>query len=780
MSTRSDVLPNLARAASGQGGTTDGRVLVNTAIGPIYLLKKDGAVIGVERLKQDRSADRLLAAMPDRLYSQSRIRAPMVRRDFLRRRENSDRTQRGSNDFVEVSWDDATRLVADELKRVKEEYGNASLHRGKSSWASNHAVVHRTEPMLQRFLNGFGGSSTFFGNYSFQAVAEILPVVAWGSPHLSSDFPSIRGNAKLIVLWGCNPLTTTRILSGRYATDQWLALKDSGVELIAIDPVRSETVRELGCKWVPIHPNTDVALALALMHTLYAEKLHDQEFIARYTHGFEEFLTYLLGGQDGQPKTAEWAAGISGIPAMTIRELARKMAATRTTIACGWSVQRQHHGEHGAWALVALGAMLGQLGLPGGDTTFGLHYADAGYPRPPGMPALSIMSSGNNPIPDPFPIACLSDAWLNPGKTIAYKGRTITFPDIRLVYTSGGNQFTHHQDTNRLIRAFRKPETIIVQDPWWTPTARFADIVLPAASDLERDDLGRVLNMILASHAAVAPQHKSRADYDILTELSDRLGFRLAFTEGRTALDWCRLFYEGARAQSKTTPMPTFDEFWAGPGIIEFPEGKGDMVHLAAFREDPLRNPLGTASGRIEFFSSTVAKLGYDDCPAHPTWLEPVEWRGSAGSVKHPLQLVSAHSIHRLHSQMDNTNARVWYEVADREPVTINADDAAARGIQSGDVVRLFNDRGQCLAGAVVSQDVNSGTIVLHEGAWYDPDKPGELGALCKHGSVNTLTLDEPLSSRFAQATIAGTTIVQVEKYSEPAPPVSAFDPVAE
>lgn len=771
------MLPHLARAASGPGGVVDGRVLVNTALGPMHLVKKAGQVIGVEPIKQDGASWPLIGDMPDRLYNQARVKAPMVRKNFLEKRENNDRAGRGSRDFVEVSWDDALKLVADEMQRVKSKYGNAALHRGKSSWASNHAHFYRTEALLQRCLNGFGGCSTFYGNYSNQAVSEILPAVAWSSASASSDWPSIHDNAKLIVLWGCNPLNTTLILSGRYGAKAWREAKARGIELIHIDPMRSETARELGGEWVPIRPNTDVALALAMMHTLLAEKLHDEKFIKNYTRGFAEFETYLTGAKDNTPKTAEWAAAITGVPADKIRELARKMAKTRTTISSGWSTQRQHRGEQPPWALVALGAMLGQIGLPGGGVTFGLGYADGGFPRP-NMPTVGGLSPGTNPVPDPFPIACISDAYLNPGKTIEVKGRKIAYPDVKLIYTSGGNTMTHHQDTNRLIEAYRKPEVLIVQDPWWTPTARFADIVLPAASDLERNDLGQTLNLITAAHAAVDPLHKSRTDYDILAELSDRLGFKQAFTEGRSEMEWVQFFYDAAKTQSKAVKMPEFEEFWAGEGVIEFPMGKGDMVHLADFRADPLLKPLPTASGLIEFVSPFVAKMNYDDCPAHPTWLEPVEWKGSEAAKTYPLQLISPHSYYRLHSQMCNTKIRKDYAVAEREPVVINDKDAAARGIAQGDVVRLFNDRGQVLAGAIVTPDILEGAICLHEGAWYDPDKPGEKGALDKYGSPNVLTRDLPLSSRFAQATIAGTALCQVEKYKGAPGKVTAFDAV--
>lgn len=770
------LLPHLARAASGPGGVADGRVLSNTCLGPLWLIKKDGKVVGIEQLKQDPVPNRLLEAMPDRLYNRARIKAPMVRADFLKNREKSDHTDRGHGNFVEVSWDDALKLVADEIKRVKDRYGNIALHRGKSSWATNHAHLHRTEPMLIRFFSGYGGCSGFYGSYSTGALEQILPAVAWGNYSGAPDWPSVKANAKQIILWGANPVVCTRILSARYSTGQWLSLKGGAIETVSIDPIHNETAREIGARWVPVVPNTDVALALGMMHTLYSEKLYDQKFLANYTTGSAEFLKYVTGEADGTPKTPAWAAAICGVPAETIQELARSMAAKRTLIVSGWSMQRAHHGEQPPWALVALGCMLGQIGLPGGGVTFGMHYADGGYPAPQ-MPVVPGLPAGNNPVSYAHPIACIADALLNPGKTIQAKGKSITYPDIRLIYTSGGSQFTHHQDTNRLIQAIRRPETVIVQDPWWTPSARFADIVLPAASDLERNDIGQVRNMILAAHQAVAPQFKSRIDYDIFTELSDRLGFKDKFTEGRDEMAWLKFFYDQARTASKAMSMPEFEAFWNGEGILEFPEGKGNKVLLSEFRDDPLLNPLGTATGKIELVSSYVGKMNYDDCPAHPTWLEPVEWKGSKKAEQFPLHMLSAHQLYRLHSQMDNTMARQWYKVADREPVLINSADAKARGIASGDVVRVFNDRGQTLAGAVVSDDIRAGVVCVHEGSWYDPEKPGELGTLDKQGDANVVTLDQPLSSRFAQATIANTTLVQVEKYQQPVPPVTVLDP---
>jgi len=204
------------------------------------------------------------------------------------------------------------------------------------------------------------------------------------------------------------------------------------------------------------------------------------------------------------------------------------------------------------------------------------------------------------------------------------------------------------------------------------------------------------------------------------------------------------------------------------------PEDAKAYTRFSDYRADPIANALGTPSGKIEIYSLEIEKYAYDDCPAHPTWMEPIEWLGSEKAVKHPLHIVSPHPKYRLHSQMDNTWLRETYEVAGREPMWINTEDAKARGIVDGDVVRIFNDRGASLAGAVVTDRIRQGVVMLQEGAWYDPDQPGEIGALCKHGNINTLTIDKG-TSKLAQGNIANTALVEVEKYAQVPPVVTAF-----
>ncbi len=779
-----------ARSLDWAGPLTPSTRLTASHWGAFLAQVEDGKLVGVKPFGGDRAPVPMLQALPGRVYARSRIQYPMVREGFLKKGARSDRSQRGAERFVRVSWDDALDLVAGELERVKASYGNASIFAGSLDW---HSVgkLHNAPTLLRRMLGLFGGYTDNTGDFSVQAAMTILPHVTGNIEVYDQQtaWPTIIENTDLIVLFGADLIKNNQIgwtPPDHYAYPALQAVKERGIEVVSVDPRLTDTARFLDADWVALRPNTDVALMLAIAHTLYTEKLHDEAFLKRYTVGFDKFLDYLLGKSDGQPKTPEWAAKITEVPAATIRDLARRMARGRTMLMGGWAIQRQDHGEQAPWMLVTLAAMLGQVGLPGGGFGFSYHYASGGAPAA-NAPVLSGISAGDNPVKTAIPFAHgVSDLLLNPGKTVDYNGEKVTYPDIKLVYWAGGNPFSHQMDKNRLIQAWQRPEVTIVHDIFWTSSAKFADIVLPVTTTLERNDIDNMSEYtnqyILAMHKAVDPLFEARSDFEIFAELADRLGFGRKFTEGKDEMGWIRSFYEEARKQAKAMKlsMPDFDTFWE-TGYVAFPvpESAKQYVRYGDFRKDPDLNPLGTPSGKIEIYSRTIEKFGYDDCPPHPTWLEPAEWLGGAKAKRYPLHLVSPHPKYRLHSQLDNTWIRDWYEVNEREPVWIHPDDARARGIAHGDVVRIYNDRGALLAGAYVTDRVRRGVIAVHEGAWYDPDEPGKPGALCKHGNVNTVTMDKG-TSKLAQGNVANTVLVEIEKYEGPVPRVTAFEPPAQ
>ena len=275
---------------------------------------------------------------------------------------------------------------------------------------------------------------------------------------------------------------------------------------------------------------------------------------------------------------------------------------------------------------------------------------------------------------------------------------------------------------------------------------------------------------------AIPPVGQARCDYDIFSGLADRLGFHDAYTEGRDEMGWLRHMYDVAwqSAARLEIEMPDFDTFWRD-GHLEFTTPVDSSVLFEAFRKDPKGAALKTPSGRIEIFSETIDGFGYDDCPGHPTWLEPVEWLGSEKAKRHPLHLISNQPLRRMHSQLDFAGPSQSTKVAGREPVWIHPEDATPRGIGNGDVVRLFNDRGACLAGAVVTDRVRPGAVRLSTGAWFDPLDAGEIGSLEKHGNPNVLTVDKG-SSRLAQSCIAQSALVEIERFNDALPPITAYD----
>jgi biotin/methionine sulfoxide reductase len=400
-----------------------------------------------------------------------------------------------------------------------------------------------------------------------------------------------------------------------------------------------------------------------------------------------------------------------------------------------------------------------------------------------GKPSLAVplptLPQRQNKVPDLIPVARISDLLLNPGLEYDFNGRRLSYPDVRLVYWAGGNPFHHHQDINRLREAFARPDTVIVHDSAWTATARHADIVFPATVTLERSDIGASGNdpLLVAMHPVAAPYGQARDDYAIFSDLAERLGAAETFTEGRSAEAWLRHLYEPTRAALAALghDAPDFDAFWAA-GEVTLPTLPWDGGVVREFRHDPERRKLPTPTGMVEITSATIAGFGYDDCLAHPAWLPPVEGVGSPVMQDFPLHLVANQPATRLHSQLDFGATSLASKIQGREPVRIHPSDAAPRGIADGDVVRLFNHRGACLAGAVISEAVRPGVVQLATGAWYDPIDPAAENPLCVHGNPNVLTRDAG-TSKLAQACTGQLTVVQVERYGGALPPIRAFDP---
>ena len=733
----------------------------------------------------------LQSVVRDQVHSKTRVRWPMVRKGFLASPDSPQGT-RGQDEFVRVSWEDALNLIHTQHQRIRNTYGPSSIFAGSYGWRSN-GVFHKAATLLQRYMSLAGGYTGHLGDYSTGAAQAIMPYVVGGNEvyQQQTSWPLILEHTDVVVLWSANPLNTLKIAwnaSDEQGIPYFDQLRKSGKRLICIDPMRSETVDFFGesMEWIAPHMGTDVALMLGIAHTLVENGWHNAEFLHRCTTGYDTFAEYLTGERDGVAKTAEWAAEICGVDAAKIRELAKLFHENSTMLMSGWGMQRQQFGEQKHWMLVTLAAMLGQIGTPGGGFGLSYHFSNGGNPTRRSAVLASMQGSvkdGTDAV-DKIPVARIVEALENPGAPYQHNGMDRHFPDIRFVWWAGGANFTHHQDTNRLIRAWQKPELVVISECFWTAAAHHADIVLPATTSFERDDLtmtGDYSNQhLVPMKQVVPPRDEARNDWDVFADLSERWekGGHERFTEGKTDLQWLETFYEiaGQRGASQQVTLPPFSEFWETNQLIEMPESEqnAQFIRFAAFRADPQANPLKTDSGKIEIFSQRIAGFNYADCPGHPTWLEPDEWHGNA--EQNQLQLLSAHPAHRLHSQLNYTSLRERYAVADREPLTLHPEDALKRWIENGDLVRVWNGRGQVLAGAVVTDGIRPGVICLHEGSW--PDLEVNAGGICKNGAVNVLTKDLP-SSKLGNGCAGNTALVWLEKYSGPVLPLTAFDPPA-
>jgi biotin/methionine sulfoxide reductase len=725
----------------------------------------------------------LLGNIPAALDHRARIAAPMIRRGWLERGPGADRN-RGRQDFVQLSFSEALDLAAAELRRVYAEHGGRSVFGGSYGWASA-GRFHHTQGQLHRFLNVLGGYVRSVNSYSAAAASVILPHVlgpmeSTGRENVS--WQELATTTEVVLAFGGLPLKNTNVSGGgtsqHVARDYLLAAHRRGTSFHLISPLRDDLPSAIEAQWHPIRPGTDVALMLGIAHTLMSEQLHDTEFLDRFCVGYKEFEQYLSGRSDGQPKDAAWAAAICELPAEGIRAMARGAAGRRTLITCAQSLQRAEHGEQPVWMGVVLAAMLGQIGLPGGGFVYAM-----GSIANVGKPALAVplptLSQGMNAVQDLIPVARIADMLLQPGQSYDFNGRRLTYPDIKLVYWAGGNPFHHHQDINRLREAFTRPDTVIVHDSAWTATARHADIVFPATVTLERSDIGASANdpLVVAMHSVAKPYGQARNDFSILSGLAARLGVEERFTEGRSVDAWLRHLYETTRAAlaKQGYNPPDFEGFWA-EGELTLPTLPWDGGIVRAFRRDPDRRKLPTPTGKVEIVSATISAFDYDDCPGHPTWLPPVEGAGRRIMEQYRLHLVGNQPATRLHSQLDFGATSLASKINGREPVRISPSDAAARGIVDGDIVRLFNHRGACLAGAVISDAVRPGVVQIATGAWYDPLDPAADQTLCVHGNPNVLTRDVG-TSKLAQACTGQLTVVEVERFEGELPPIRAFDP---
>ena len=774
----------------------------------------------------------------DRLYSQDRIKTPLKRVNFDpgpagKRNPES----RGKAGYEPIGWDEAIEIVAGELKRVKDAHGPSAIAAMTSSH-HNWGMVGYKMSAFTRFFNLIGHTPVLDNPDSWEGWH-------WGATHsygfywrlgMPEPYDMLEDalqNAEMIVFWSNDPDTTRGVYTGQDAAiwRQWL--KDKGVKMVFIDPFHNYTAAAMGGKWIAPRIGTDTAMAMAIAHVWITERTYDQEYVKDRTVGFDEFRDYILGKQDGCPKTPAWAAEQSGIAARTIKALAREWASRRTVLSAGarggeGGACRQAYGTEWARMMVLLQAMQG-LGKPGisiWGTSMGAPVnADVGFPGygdPEGRISTTraAVACPENPVtqrlyrpivPDAIlnpPIHWLGDGFCNRSLDQQFTPRTYPEPgcsEVKLWYRYGGSFMGTMTDTSKWARMYQSPklEFVVNQDVWWSSETGFADIILPACTQLERDDIGEWgepggqtrhgnsgcnFRVVVRMKKCISPLWESKSDYEIFTLLARRLGVEAQYTEGNTDRDWARKIFEISDLPKRVS----WEEFERkGYHIINAPEHRKATPGLRWFAEgracdtpDP-RNPkrgtvkareLGTDSGKIEFVSGSLHKVfpGDTQRPPMPHFIPSWEGHQSPLAAKYPLQLLSPHPRFSFHTHYDK-HAHWMDEVPLHRvvkdgyaywPARLHPEDARARGIENGDVIKLYNDRGGVLCAAVVTERVRRG--VVHSpvsSAKYDPLEPGNPHSVDRGGCVALLTPGRMMSQNVA-GMAPNSCLIEVEKWN--------------
>jgi anaerobic dimethyl sulfoxide reductase subunit A len=713
---------------------------------------------------------------PDSLAA-PQLRACVRGRAYLRRQYHPDRLlhplkrvgARGEGKFERISWDEALDLVAGQMQRVKASYGSQALFVPYGTGSYNQLNGAHT---ARRLLNLFGGCLGIYNSYSWGAINIATPTV-YGTLITGSQRQDWL-NSRYMLMWGWNPAE----MRDGTNSDYFVRLaRQNGAKVVCIDPRHSLSAAALADEWIPIRPGTDTAMMSAMAYVMLNESLYDAAFVRTHCLGWdasqmppgaesaESYSDYLLGVRDGVPKTPAWAEATTAVPAATIARIAREYATIKPGVLYqGYGMQRRAYGEQVVRAGCVLAAITGNVGIPGGWAS-GL-----GNQAPDGGPSWTLFPVGENPVKAKIPVflwteACLRGHAMTTADGII--GAAKLDSDVKLIYAVATNcLINQHADVNRsaaILRDESKVEFLVVQDNFLTPTGMFADVLLPACTQFETwgvEDGWKYGDEVILQPKLVEPPGECQSDYRICAELAQRLGFGDAYTEGRDEKGWVEWCLDRFR-ETRFPELPTLDTFIEqNLGAYTQPVTQ-PAIAFADFRRDPEKYPLNTPSGKIEIFSKTLHDMGRPDeippVPKYiPEWENPFPEQGRA--KKYPLQAIGHHSLARVHSTHAN-NDRLQEAFPQR--LFINPLDAAARGIQDGDLVRAWNDRGALVLPARTTPRILPGVVDIPQGAWWRPDANG----LDWGGNVNVLTSHRwtPLAFATAQHTI----MVEVERYGD-------------
>jgi len=680
--------------------------------------------------------------------------------------------KRGSGEFEQISWDEAYELIASNYTRILEEYGPEAIwnHYASGVCASNIGGF------LSRFINMNGGCLGRYGSYSSAQISAALPYL-YGVRAANSNSDIV--NAQLVVMFGENSVETKAGGAGpTYHLMQ--ALEQGGAKVIIIDPRYSDSVASRADQWIPIRPGTDAALVDALAHVLITEDLVDHDFLATYCIGYDEdtmpasaqgqnksYKSYILGlGADGIEKTPAWGESITGIPAATIVELAREIAAAKPcAIYQGKGPQRQANGEQTARAICMLPILTGNVGINGGNTGSdldGYYFMPFSVPRGSSSVTTSIATfTWTDAIDHGTEMTALANG---------VRGKEKLDVPIKMMFNYAGNTITNqHSNINRtheILQDESKCEFIVVWDTFLTDSAKYADVLLPDLMPQEQpsfvsNDYAGNMGFIIMGEPATEPKFERKTLYSCLTGLAEVMGQKDEFTEGLDEAGWLKRCYEAACEID--AELPAYDEMLA-MGVYRRKDPDGHQVALKAFRDDPVANPLKTPSGKIEIYSEQLAEIAAtwelpegDIIDPLPVYAPAVEGWDDPLRETYPLQMPGYHYKARAHSSYGCIDVLKRHNP---QELWINPADAAERGIADGDLVHVFNDRGTVEIPAKVTPRIMPGVVSMGQGAWHNADMFGDQ--VDRGGCINTLTSLRP--TPLAKANPQHTNLVEVKK----------------
>jgi trimethylamine-N-oxide reductase (cytochrome c) len=733
-----------------------------------------------------------------RTYSPNRIKYPLKRVDWD---PNGDRNtqNRGKSKYVRISWDEATDIIAAEIKRIIKTYGPLGIlaqgdgHGECKTINTPHGHQARLLEMLGGFTQQVRNPDSWEGFY-------------WGSKHVwgqgivgmmdPSDnvVKDMTEHCELVLFWGCDPETTPWGFVGQFASRLCYFWTQCGIKQVYICPDLNYGAAVHADKWIPVLPNTDAALQLAIIYTWLKEGTYNKEYIKTHTIGMDKVEAYVMGEEDGIPKTPAWAYKKCGVPPWTIKALAREFAKKVTSIAhyFGGSMFRGPYSHEPARLECIL---LGMQGLGGP----GVHQTQITYG---GMPRAQLLKSTrffNPSLPERLtkptlttirawgkqliPKTLIHTAILNPplkfwgnggieemvdDQFVEYnypiakeKGGT----EIHMMWTDTPCRITCWNCGNETIIAERDPkiEFILAQHPWLENDCLYADIILPTNTNMEVEDIvtntrqGTQHHSVILLDKAVDPVGESKSDYEAVLEIAKKLGKGDEFSEGKTIRDLQKEVFNNMGLEKLIKWEEFVDKQYVVLPTAE--DWEKDVVGLRPFYDDPEKNPLPTPTGKLEFYSERIAKNFPDDLerPPIPKWIEKSamhdERQSSWRANQYPLLLMSNHGRWRVHSQADDIS---WsrevvtckvrgYDGYMYEPVWIHPSDAEARGIKMGDIVMVHNERGIVLCGARVWERVMPGVAYVDHGARHDPIIPGKVD---RGGAINTISGEGITSKR--------------------------------